>query len=153
MRSLTKDLPNLGRSKIQIPEVDLSEVDLSKLEFPDVRKAVGDAGQAVGDAAVAAGIVRRRRSPWRLALGVAIVVGLTSWAYRNSAAIQERLGRLTTWIGDRVSAMQMPVAPAPTVDHLEAFTSEYPDRFEQPSEMGGMPDDGIPAFDELRARA
>jgi hypothetical protein len=97
-----KDL-NDFRREFEMPRVDLSKVDVSKLEMPnvDVAKEFRDAGKDLRDAgkhlaknarsaAQDAGLVKR---PSRLPFVIAgaVTLGLVGWALANSPSVKARL--------------------------------------------------------------
>jgi hypothetical protein len=97
-----KDL-NAFRREIEVPRMDLSKVDPSKLEMPnvDVAKEIRDAGKDLREAgkhmarnartaAQDAGLVKR---PSRLPFVIAgaVTLGLVGWALANSPSIKARL--------------------------------------------------------------
>jgi hypothetical protein len=110
-------------SEIRLPEIDLSTIDLPKLELPDFdlpkidRPSFDlssiDIGKALAGAAALLHIGRpaarrRSRSRWSLAIGVAIVAGLASWALLSNPTARERIGRSARGLRQRIDARQMP---------------------------------------------
>lgn len=70
------DLPKLGRdlSKVELPKVDLDTTQLAK---------------AVTDAAVAIGLMERRRSRWPFVLGAAVAAIAIGWIVMQREMIRE----------------------------------------------------------------
>jgi Sec-independent protein translocase protein TatA len=109
-----KDL-NEFRRELEVPRMDLSRVDPSKLEMPnvDVGKEIRDAGKDLRDAgkhmaknarsaAQDAGLVKR---PSRLPFVIAgaVTLGLVGWALANSPSIKARLRQAVQQIQDRMA--------------------------------------------------
>jgi hypothetical protein len=109
-----KDL-NEFRREIEIPRLDLTKIDPSKFEMPnvDVAKEIRDAGKDLRDAgkqmaknarsaAQDAGLVKR---PSRLPFVIAgaVTLGLVGWALANSPSIRARLRLAAQQIQDKMA--------------------------------------------------
>ena len=109
-----KDL-NEFRREIEIPRIDLSKIDPSKFEMPnvDVAREIRDAGKDLRDAgkqmaknarsaAQDAGLVKR---PSRLPFVIAgaVTLALVGWALANSPSIRARLRLAAQQIQDKMA--------------------------------------------------
>jgi hypothetical protein len=109
-----KDL-NEFRRELEVPRVDLSKVDPSKFEMPDVdvAKEIREAGKDLRDAgkqlaknarsaAQDAGIVKR---PSRLPFVIAgaVTLGLVGWALANSPSIKARIRQAIQQAQDKMA--------------------------------------------------
>jgi hypothetical protein len=109
-----KDL-NEFRREIEVPRIDLSKIDASKLEMPnvdiakelrDARKDLRDAGKHIAknarSAAQDAGLVKRTsRLPFVIA--GAVTLALVGWALANSPSIKARLRLAAQQVQDRMA--------------------------------------------------
>ena len=109
-----KDL-NEFRRELEVPRMDLSKVDPSKFEMPnvDVAKEIRDAGKDLRDAgkhmaknarsaAQDAGLAKR---PSRLPFVIAgaITLGLVGWALANSPSIKARIRMAMQQVQDKMA--------------------------------------------------
>ena len=155
-------LPEISRSDIMrsLSEIRMPDVDLSKVDLPDI-------GKAVAGAAAAANIGRRSRSRWPFAVGGLILAGMATAAILSNETIRAKIAAGFDALRERVSTMRStgddrldfdrdePVAfdAAPTApigdtspfsdDPTTDATADYP------SGLGSNGhEDGIPAFEE-----
>jgi hypothetical protein len=114
LSEVRKDL-NEFRRELEVPRMDLSKVDPSKFEMPnidvgkelrDAKKDLRDAGKYMArnarSAAQDAGLVKR---PSRLPFVIAgaVTLGLVGWALANSPSIKARLRLAVQQIQDKMA--------------------------------------------------
>lgn len=153
MSEVRKDL-NDFRRELEVPRMDMSKVDLSKFEMPnvdvgkeirDARKDLRDAGRHMAknarSAAQDAGLVKRpSRLPFVLA--GAVTLGLVGWALANSPSIRARIRlaaqqmqdkmaeRRAAWADDAEphafdAAVPLPVTPSAYADATSDKNSPF----------------------------
>ncbi|MEX1173438.1 MAG: hypothetical protein WEG56_12605 [Chloroflexota bacterium] len=85
-------------------DVDLSRFDPRKVELPDIDLSGVDVPKAIAGAAAAAGLVRPRRASRRpLVIGAAVVIGLAGFALLMSTGVRSRLAALAAKARERVA--------------------------------------------------
>jgi hypothetical protein len=165
-------LPEINRddimrslSEIRMPEVDLPDSvtkrDWPKFEMPDI-----DIGKAVAGAVAAAGIGRRSRPRWPLAVGGLILAGVATAAILSNETIRAKIASGIEALRERVSAMRStdydeldidqddPIAfdaaataPIETPRYSDGSTLDA--TADYPAGLGSNGhEDGIPAFEE-----
>lgn len=80
------DVPKVDVTKVELPKVDLSKVDLRKLDLSKV-----DLPKVVADAAVAAGLVKRRRSRLPFVIAGLVTLAVVGYALLTSPTIRPRI--------------------------------------------------------------
>ena len=80
------ELPDIDLPKVELPKVDLSKVDLRKLDLSKV-----DLPKAIADAAVAAGLVKRRRSRLPFVIAGLVTLAVVGYALLTSPTIRPRI--------------------------------------------------------------
>jgi hypothetical protein len=145
-------LPEISRddivrslSEIRMPDVDLSNLERPKFDFPSV-----DLGKALAGAAAAAHIGRRAQRPrWPFALGGLILAGVATAAVLNNPTLRARLASGVEAIRSRLMAMRAdsddqleldsddtiafpaaetaPIVPLPHTDEMTTNATGYPE--------------------------
>lgn len=101
-------LPEMSRNDIVSAmgdarrDLDLSRFDPRKLDLPDVDLSKVDVPKAIAEAAAAAGIVRSRRSRLPFIIGGLVTIGLIGFAVMNSSMIKSRLSELARGAKERM---------------------------------------------------
>jgi len=155
-------LPEISRSDIMrsLSEIRMPDVDLSKVDLPDL-------GKAVAGAAAAANIGRRSRPRWPFAVGGLILAGVATAAILSNETIRAKIAGGIEALRERVSTMRStgddsldfdrdePVAFDATPTARIGDTSPFDDEPETaptadyPAGLGSNGhEDGIPVFEE-----
>lgn len=97
-------------------EIDKSRADIAKLrpprfELPDVDLSRLDVSKAVTSAAQSAGLMKRRRSRAPFVIGGLVTLGLLIWAALRSPTVQERVRTVAHDARERIDAMRTPGTP------------------------------------------
>lgn len=162
-------------SKLERPNLEMPDIDLSKIDFPRI-----DVGKAMNSAAVASGLVRRRRRRWPFVLGAAIIAALTAWALMQSTTVRERLDRAARIARERIDEMRetedridavaftsAETAPmdegsfvadgyadvARALDAVDATANDYPEGLGATTDIMDGAENGTPAFEKAKAKA
>jgi hypothetical protein len=104
-------LPEIKREDIvrALSDIKMPEVDLTRIERPNLDEATRSVGRMATAAAVALHLVpRARRARWPLALGGMIVAGIAVAVLTNEA-IRARLSAGATMVRERMTTMRSDV--------------------------------------------
>ena len=155
-------LPEISRSDIMrsLSEIRMPDVDLSKVDLPDI-------GKAVAGAAAAANIGRRSRPRWPFAVGGLILAGMATAAILSNEtirakitagfeALRERVSTMRSTADDRLDfdrdeAVAFDAAPTAPIGDTSPFDAEPTTdaTADYPAGLGSNGhEDGIPAFEE-----
>ncbi|CAN5654226.1 hypothetical protein BH20CHL7_BH20CHL7_04230 [soil metagenome] len=102
-------------------DVDLSRFDPRNVELPDIDLSRVDVPKAIAGAAAAAGLRPRQASRKPLVIGVAVVIGVAGFALLTSTAIRSRLAALATQARDRVAEWRGSMDTFDADDEVVAF--------------------------------
>ncbi|MGK2851288.1 MAG: hypothetical protein ACSLFN_10315 [Candidatus Limnocylindrales bacterium] len=101
------------RREIDKSRADIAKLHLPKFEMPDVDLSRLDVPKAVTSAAQSAGLMKRRRSRTPFVIGGLVTLALLIWAALRSPTVQERVKTVAKDARERIDAMRTP-------DDLEA---------------------------------
>ena len=133
------DLSKVDPRRVDLSRVELPHVDLPKVEMPRVDLSKVDLPKPVRKAAIAAGIVKPKRSPMPFVVGGLITLALVAFAVMTSPMLRPRLEaalrRLRDGGMDREAgpdepraydaAVAVPIEPAAYSPSLDPATSPY----------------------------
>jgi hypothetical protein len=155
-------LPEISRNDIMrsLSEIRMPEVDLSKVDLPDI-------GKAVAGAAAAANIGRRSRPRWPFAVGGLILAGVATAAVLSNETIRAKIAAGFEALRERVSMMRatdddrldfdrddavaFDAAPTAPIGDTSPFDEDMTPgaTADYPAGLGSNGhEDGIPAFEE-----
>lgn len=138
------------RVRSEAPRLELPDIDLPKVELPKVDLSKVDLPKAVADAAVAAGLVKRRRSRLPFVIAGLVTLAVVGYALLTSPTIRPRVDEAARKLRSRFdefrgeSMMDEPDfdlgptadTPMPTGRTTTGMTGETP-ALEQPAGMPG----------------
>ncbi len=76
---IVRALSEVKLPEVRVPDVDMSKIDRPRIDLSDIELPKVDVRRAIDDAAIRVGLRQRRRSPWPMIGGLAIVVGLVAY--------------------------------------------------------------------------
>lgn len=132
-RTLSEVRQELGdaRREIDKSRADIAKLHLPKFEMPDVDLSRLDVPKAVTSAAQSAGLMKRRRSRAPFVIGGLVTLGLLVWAALRSPRVQERVRTLAHDARERIDAMRPPADLEPrafdAADPMPIQDSAYAD--------------------------
>lgn len=94
------------RREIDKSRADIAKLHLPKFEMPDVDLSRLDVPKAVTSAAQSAGLMKRRRSRTPFIIGGLATLGLLLWATLRNPSVQERLRSAAQEARERIDAMR-----------------------------------------------
>lgn len=119
------------RREIDKSRADLAKLQLPKFEMPDVDLSRLDVPRAVTSAAQSAGLMKRRRSRAPFVLGGLVTIALLIWAALRSPSVQERVRTIAQDARERIDAMRTPADLEPhafdAADTMAVEGSTYAD--------------------------
>lgn len=96
------------RREIDKSRADIAKLHLPKFEMPDVDLSRLDVPKAVTSAAQSAGLMKRRRSRTPFVIGGLVTIALLIWAALRSPSVQERVKTVAKDARERIDAMRTP---------------------------------------------
>lgn len=94
------------RREIDKSRADIAKLHLPKFEMPDVDLSRLDVPKAVTSAAQSAGLMKKRRSRVPFVIGGLITLGLLVWAALRSPTVQERVRTVAHDAREKIDAMR-----------------------------------------------
>lgn len=94
------------RREIDKSRADIAKLHLPKFEMPDVDLSRLDVPKAVTSAAQSAGLMKKRRSRVPFVIGGLITLGLLVWAALRSPTVQERFRTVAHDAREKIDAMR-----------------------------------------------
>ena len=109
-RTLSDVRHELGevRREIDKSRADIAKLHLPKFEMPDVDLSRLDVPKAVTSVAQSAGLIKRPRSRAPFVVGGLVTIALLIWAALRSPSVQERVRTVAQDARERIDAMRTP---------------------------------------------